>query len=65
LQTIAFPNISTGVYGFPKQKAAEIAISSVLDYLKNHPGIQKVHFVCFDQENYRIYQEKLEEHLGS
>ena len=65
LQTMAFPNISTGVYGFPKEKAAEIAISTVLDYLKNHPGIQKVYFVCFDQENYRIYQEKLKEHLGT
>ncbi len=65
LQTVAFPNISTGVYGFPKEKAAEIAISSVLDYMRNHPGIQKVYFVCFDQENYRIYQEKLKEHLGS
>lgn len=65
LQTMAFPNISTGVYGFPKEKAAEIAISTVLDYLKNHPGIQKVYFICFDQENYRIYQEKLKEHLGT
>ena len=62
LQTIAFPNISTGVYGFPKEKAADIAISTVLDFLKGHNGIQKVWFVCFDQENYEIYENKLREH---
>jgi len=62
LQTIAFPNISTGVYGFPKEKAADIAISTVMDYLKRHSDIQKIWFVCFDQENYGIYEKKLREH---
>ena len=62
LQTIAFPNISTGVYGFPKEKAADIAISTVMDYLKHHGDIQKIWFVCFDQENYGIYEKKLREH---
>jgi len=62
LQTLAFPNISTGVYGFPKEKAADIAISTVLDFLKSHSDIQKVWFVCFDQENYGIYEKKLREH---
>jgi len=65
LQTIAFPNISTGVYGFPKDKAAEIAISTVLDFLKHRGGIQKVWFVCFDRENYAIYEKKLQEHTGA
>jgi len=62
LQTIAFPNISTGIYGFPKEKAADIAISTVMDYLKRHSDIQKIWFVCFDQENYGIYEKKLREH---
>ena len=60
LQTIAFPNISTGVYRFPKDKAADIAIATVTDYLKKDETIEKVYFVCFDDENYAIYKDKLE-----
>lgn len=58
LQSLAFPNISTGVYGFPKKKAAEIAVKAVVNYLKKHStGLQEVYFVCMDEENYRQYQE--------
>ncbi|MGM0498278.1 MAG: O-acetyl-ADP-ribose deacetylase [Bacteroidota bacterium] len=60
LQTIGFPNISTGVYRFPKDKAADIAIATVTDYLKKDETIEKVYFVCFDNENYAIYKDKLE-----
>ena len=60
LQTLAFPNISTGVYRFPKEKAADIAIATVTDYLKKDKSIEKAYFVCFDNENYAIYKEKLE-----
>jgi len=60
ITTIAFPNISTGVYGFPKRKAAEIALKSVEEYLgRKDTGVEKVIFVCFDEENYNIYQELL------
>lgn len=59
IKTIAFPNISTGVYGFPKQRAAEIAINTVKNYSVNTTIIEKVIFVCFDDENYRIYSELL------
>jgi len=52
LKTIAFPNISTGIYRFPKVVAAEIAINAV----QENPLLEKVIFVCFDQENYKIYQ---------
>lgn len=55
VQTIAFPNISTGVYRFPKDKAAEIAIDAVHNFLAQDERIKKVIFVCFDQENYDIY----------
>ena len=55
IQTIAFPNISTGVYYFPKKRAAEIAIKTVEDYLKQQTIIKKVIFVCFDKENFDIY----------
>lgn len=57
LRTIAFPNISTGVYGYPLREAAEIAIKAVSG--SEFPGIDKVIFVCFNQENYDLYQELL------
>lgn len=56
-QTIAFPNISTGIYRFPKQLAAEIAISVIRSFRYNN--IKSVTFVCFDEENYRIYEALL------
>jgi O-acetyl-ADP-ribose deacetylase (regulator of RNase III) len=59
IKTIAFPNISTGVYGFPKDKAAEIAIKAVTGFLNQNNKIEKVYFVCFDNENYSLYQELL------
>lgn len=51
--SVAFPNISTGVYGYPKQEAAEIAMSAVTNFLKEDAYLQKVLFVCFDDENYQ------------
>jgi len=59
IKTIAFPNISTGVYGFPKERAADIAIKTVKEFLEKHPEIEKVIFVCFDDQNYEIYKRKL------
>ena len=56
LKSIAFPNISTGIYGFPKEKAAGIAISTITSFLNQHPEIEKVIFAVFDEENYEIYQ---------
>lgn len=58
LKSIAFPNISTGVYGYPKQKAAEVAVEAVRTFLKDKPVLE-VTFVCFDGENYEIYQSLL------
>lgn len=57
IRTITFPNISTGVYNFPKNKAAHIAINTIKDFLKSTDKIDKVSFVCFDEENYLIYDE--------
>jgi O-acetyl-ADP-ribose deacetylase (regulator of RNase III) len=55
LESIAFPNISTGIYGYPKEKAAEIAVTTVRETLPETPGIKRVVFVCFDRENYNIF----------
>ncbi len=59
LFTIAFPNISTGVYGFPKQRACEIAIDTVNSFLAADCTIEKLYFVCFDDENFAYYNHYL------
>ncbi|WP_029903063.1 O-acetyl-ADP-ribose deacetylase [Prevotella sp. 10(H)] len=60
VHSIAFPNISTGVYRFPKREAAEIAIHTVTEFLeKDNNTISEVIFVCFDDENYLLYKEML------
>lgn len=59
LKSIAFPNISTGVYGYPKIEAAEIAIQTVKEFAKRESTIQKIIFCCFDEENHGIYQRIL------
>lgn len=53
-KTVAFPNISTGVYRYPKDKAAKIAFHTVADFLADHETIEKVIFVCFDEESYKL-----------
>ncbi len=57
--SIAFPNISTGVYDYPKRDAAIVAVESVKDFMTNNTYPGKVIFVCFDNENFMIYQNLL------
>jgi O-acetyl-ADP-ribose deacetylase (regulator of RNase III) len=59
-KTIVFPNVSTGVYGFPKKLAATIAINEVITFLEKNDLPEKVIFCCFDAENYGIYTELLD-----
>lgn len=59
VQSIAFPNISTGVYGFPKGRAAEVATAAVRRFLASDKYLSKVVFCCFDEENFRIYKSIL------
>ena len=62
VKTIAFPNISTGIYHYPKDEACEIAFTTVQDFLEiqGDHGIEEVIFVCFDDENYDLYQLQLD-----
>ena len=53
--TIAFPNVSTGVYGFPKARAAAVAIAAVRLWLVDNQVVDEVTFVCFDDENLAEY----------
>ena len=55
LESIAFPNISTGIYGFPKDSAAAIAVRAVEAFLQGNAVPEAVTFVCFDRENYELY----------
>ena len=59
VHSIAFPNVSTGIYRFPKTKAATIATKAVKEFLATGSSVSSVLFVCFDQENYEIYKEML------
>ena len=57
--SIAFPNISTGIYGFPKALAAKIAVETVREFLETTKVIEKVIFVCFDEESERVMKREL------
>ena len=61
LATVAFPAISTGVYGYPKDQAAAIAVKTVAAYLEEDRVIHKVYFVAFDKETEQLYQKELSE----
>jgi O-acetyl-ADP-ribose deacetylase len=59
IKTIAFPGISTGIYGFPKDQAAFIAITETKRFLNKNDVPEKVCFVTFDEESYKYYQSYL------
>jgi O-acetyl-ADP-ribose deacetylase (regulator of RNase III) len=59
IKTIAFPAISTGVYRFPLDRAAKIAVSEVKKFLQKNESIEKVIFVCFDENTFRAYKKLL------
>lgn len=59
IKTIAFPGISTGIYGFPKDQAAFIAITEARRFLKKNQIPEKVYFVAFDEESFNCYKSFL------
>lgn len=60
-RTVAFPNISTGVYRFPKELAAQIAVQTVKQFLTTHSTIEKVLFVCFEADNAFLIEKELQQ----
>ena len=60
-RSVAFPNISTGVYRFPKEKAAKIAVNVVSEVLKNDDFFDEIIFVCFSKDNFHLYKSLLSE----
>jgi O-acetyl-ADP-ribose deacetylase len=61
MRTIAFPAISTGVYGFPMERAARIAVKEVKDFLKRNTSVEKVTLVCFDKPAHDAFTKALKE----
>jgi len=60
LRSVAFPNISTGVYRFPKELAASTAVDTVKRWVAaHHDALDRIVFVCFDDANYGIYEHRL------
>ena len=59
ISSVAFPSISTGIYGYPVEEASRIALKTVMDFLKDHPEVKLVRFVLFDSKTYDVYEEAL------
>lgn len=57
VKTIAFPAISTGVYGYPVKAATDIALRETISFLARHPFLEKVIFVCFGKDVFAVYKE--------
>lgn len=60
LASIAFPAIATGIYGFPRQRAARIAVAETRSVLGSAPRIERVIFACFDAETLALYRQELD-----
>jgi len=65
LKTVAFPSISTGVYGYPLEAAAKVTLTTIKDYLAQHPEIERVRLVLFGRSTYETYAGVLKELEGS
>lgn len=59
LKSIAFPAISTGYFGFPKEKCAEIMLSTAISYIKGGTGIERIIFCLYDEETFNIFKRTL------
>jgi O-acetyl-ADP-ribose deacetylase (regulator of RNase III) len=65
-RSISFPNISTGIFGYPKTEAVHVALSAVRDFMHQHQdAFERINFVCFDEENFLLYQKELKNYFPS
>ena len=64
IKSIAFPSISTGVYGYPKDTACEIVIKAVMDFIDNEDGVHEIQFALFSKSDYSLYKEKLDQNFN-
>ena len=61
LKSISFPAISTGIFGFPIERCAEIMLETTIDYLKGKTGLERVVFCLFGSESYEVFASRLEQ----
>ena len=61
LKSISFPAISTGIFGFPIERCAEIMLKTTIDYLKGQTGLEKVVFCLFGTDSYEVFESRLEQ----
>jgi len=59
--TLAFPAISCGIYGYPIQEAVKIAVDTTLEFLREDPFLEKVIFILFSAEDYKVYADYIEQ----
>ncbi len=61
LKSIAFPAVSTGIFGFPIERCAAIMLGTTIEYLKGQTGLQRVVFCLFGRDSYEVFAERLEQ----
>ena len=64
LKSIVFPAISTGIFGFPKDRCANIMLNTVIEYLKSETGLERIMFCLYDDNTYRIFENTLKKITG-
>jgi O-acetyl-ADP-ribose deacetylase (regulator of RNase III) len=64
LKSISFPAISTGIFGFPIQRCAEIMLKTTIDYLKGQTSLEKVTFCLFGQDSYNVFESRLQQEIS-
>ncbi|MHC4734012.1 MAG: macro domain-containing protein [Planctomycetota bacterium] len=64
LKSISFPAISTGIFGFPIQRCAEIMLKIAIDYLKGQTGLQRIVFCLFGQDSYQVFENQLNQEIS-
>jgi len=60
IKSIAFPSISTGVYRFPVERAAEIAVNEIFNFINSTDVIETVYMVCYDENTFKVYKKAFE-----
>ena len=63
IKSISFPAISTGIFGYPIARCAEIMIKTILDYIKTSTGLKKIVFCLYGQDSYNVFAQQLEQEI--
>ena len=64
LKNISFPAISTGIFGFPIQRCAEIMLKTAIEYLKGQTGLERIVFCLFGQDSYQVFENRLNQEIS-